>query len=409
MGKISGIQIQNFGSLKSVKLGKVYSDPTSVKDLSNIIAIIGKNGTGKSTLADSFGFIADCFDKDVESACDANGRGGYEKIISQGVRDPIRFQIYYRESSNSQPITYELAIGLDNNQRPVVVEERLRQRRHGTSFGRPLSFLHLKYGKGFAFKGIEGGADDETGVEEGDKTDVILSDPRKLGIVTLGELSDHPRIELFKNFIKSWYLCYFSPGAAREIPNAGPQQYLDKFGKNLNNVAQFMERDDPNKFRRILNDIQTKIPGIEAISSEKMPNGQLVLKFKESGFKDYFYSQKMSDGTLKLVAYYLLLNEKSPRSLVFIEEPENGLYHQYLAELAIEMKKNAGKGFNKQLFITTHSPFFVNALTPDEVWVLEKQKNGFTQVKRASSYEFVESLAAEGAELGDLWYSQYFD
>ena len=53
-----------------------------------------------------------------------------------------------------------------------------------------------------------------------------------------------------------------------------------------------------------------------------LQNGQLVLEFFEEGFNEPFYSQKMSDGTLKLFAYYLLLHEKDARPLVFIEEPD---------------------------------------------------------------------------------------
>ena len=116
----------------------------------------------------------------------------------------------------------------------------------------------------------------------------------------------------------------------------------------------------------------------------------------------------MSDGTLKLFAYYLLLHEKNPRQLVFIEEPENGLYHQYLGTLADEMVKNAGTGFSKQLFITTHSPFFVNSLNPENVWVLTKGEDGFSTIKRASEYPFVKELSEEGVAVGDMWYSRYF-
>jgi predicted ATPase len=116
----------------------------------------------------------------------------------------------------------------------------------------------------------------------------------------------------------------------------------------------------------------------------------------------------MSDGTLKLFAYYLLLHERTPRQLVFIEEPENGLYHHYLTELAGEMRKNVGTGFSKQLFVTTHSPFFINALLPDDVWVLKKEENGFSTVKRASEYEYVKNMTEEEVSLGDLWYSKYF-
>ena len=100
--------------------------------------------------------------------------------------------------------------------------------------------------------------------------------------------------------------------------------------------------------------------------------------------------------------------KKNPRQLVFIEEPENGLYHQYLSMLAEEMLKSVGTGFSKQLFVTTHSPFFVNALSPDHVWVLTKGENGFSSIKRASEYDFVKELSEEGVPLGDMWYSRYF-
>ena len=407
MGRIAGIQIKNYGSLKKIKLGKLLSDNKG-KELTNMNAIIGQSGTGKSTLADAFGFLADCLEKGVEVACDLNGRGGYEKIISQGSEESLEFEIYYRETSNEPPITYELSIGLDKYERPIVGKERLRQRRANEKHGRPLSFLYLEYGKGVAFKGINSGFSEEENQEIGDKVDVELADPRQLGIVTLGELREHPRIVKFKNFLKNWYLCYFSPTAAREIPNAGPQKYLNRLGNNVNNVAQFLYREDPKDFSKVLKNIQTKLPGIQEIRPIKLQNGQLVLEFLETGFTRPFYSQKMSDGTLKLFAYYLLLHEKDARPLVFIEEPENGLYHKYLADLALQMKNSIKGTYSKQLFITTHSPFFVNSLSPEEVWVLEKQNDGFSTITRASEYQYVKQLCQSEVELGDLWYSDYF-
>lgn len=407
MGRIVGIRIKNYGSLKDVKMGKLLSDKSG-KELASVNAIIGQSGTGKSTLADAFGFLADCLEKGVEEACDLNGRGGFEKIISQGSAEPIEFEIYYREKSNDAPITYELSIGLDKNSRPIVEKERLRQRRQKERYGRPMSFLFLEHGKGYAFKGINSGFLEEENKEVGDKVDVELVGPRQLGIVTLGELKEHPRIVKFKNFLKNWYLCYFSPASAREITNSGPQKYLNRLGNNINNVAQFLHREDPKEFIKVLKNIQTKLPDISSIKPVKLQNGQLVLEFLEDGFKNPFYSQKMSDGTLKLFAYYLLLNEKDARPLVFIEEPENGLYHKYLADLALQMKNSIKSPYAKQLFVTTHSPFFVNALSPDEVWVLEKKEDGFSVITRASEYNFVKQLNDEGIELGDLWYSDYF-
>lgn len=388
-------------------MGRLLFDATE-KELTNMNAIIGQSGTGKSTLADAFGFLADCLEKGAETACDLNNRGGYEKIVSQGAKGSIEFEIYYRETSNEPPITYELSIGIDKNDRPVVEKERLRQRRANERYGRPMSFLFLEYGKGFAFKGNNSGLREEDNMEIGEKVDVELADPRQLGIVTLGELREHPRIVKFKNFLKNWFLCYFSPTAAREIPNAGPQKYLNRLGNNVNNVAQFLYRENPKDFEKVLKSIQTKLPGIQEIKPIKLQNGQLVLEFLEQGFREPFYSQKMSDGTLKLFAYYLLLYEKDARPLVFIEEPENGLYHKYLADLASQMKNSIKGTYSKQLFITTHSPFFVNSLSPEEVWVLEKKENGFSIVTRASEFKHVKQLCESDIELGDLWYSDYF-
>lgn len=407
MGKILGIEIKNYGSLKYIKMGKLFSDQSGT-ELGNMVAIIGPSGNGKSTLADAFGFISDCLSTDVESACDANNRGGYDQLISQGSGDPIHFEIYYKENSNSRPITYELTIAQDTLGRPYVKEERLRQRRANQKNGRPLSFLYLVEGKGYAFVGADGGQSEDGSVVEGERIEVELADTRKLGIVTLGAMKQYSRIELFLDFLKSWYLCYFTPDAARQIQTAAPAPYLNRTGSNLNNVAQYMYRENPKEFKKILEEIQTKIPNIQKIEPVKLKNGQMVLEFWQRGFKEPFFSQRMSDGTLKLFAYYLLLHEHNPRQLVFVEEPENGLYHQYLANLAIEMRRSVSKGYEKQLFVTTHSPFFVNALSPEQVWVLEKQADGFSTAKQASTYHLVQDMVDEGAMVGDLWYSEYF-
>jgi len=366
-------------------MGKLFSHQQGAP-LSNMVTIIGPSGSGKSTIADAFGFIADCLDRGVEEACDMNNRGGFRQLVSQGSDGVIRFELYYRETDDAKPITYELSIALDENNRPYVMDERLSQRVGKT--GWPQSFLNLHEGVGYAFEGTDGWQDEDgTVTGQGRKVDVKLADRRKLAVSTYGAMAQYDRIVDFMHFLRSWYLCYFTPDAARQMQFAAPQEHLNTTGSNLNNVAQYMYRDNPKAFAQILKEIQTKLPGIEKIEPKNMENGQMVLKFLEKGFDEPFYSQHMSDGTLKLFAYYLLLHEQSPRQLVFIEEPENGLYHQYLTELAREMRSNVGNGFSKQLFVTTHSPFFVNALAPEDVWVLSKGEDGFSGIKRAADYD----------------------
>lgn len=208
MGKIEGIKIQNYGALKDIVLGKTRTNQ-NVRSLGNLVAVIGPSGNGKSTLADAFGFIADCLEMGVEAACDANQRGGFENLISQGATEPIAFELYYRESSNTRPITYELEIDLDKMGRPYVKKERLRQR--VKSYGWPRSFMYLQDGVGYAFEGNDDGGQNDDGSIIGKKVEVQLTDIRKPGIVTLGAMKQYDRIEKFLSFLKSWYLCYFSP------------------------------------------------------------------------------------------------------------------------------------------------------------------------------------------------------
>jgi predicted ATPase len=195
MGKIEGIRIENYGSLKSICLGKTLSRQKN-KPLSNLVTIIGPSGAGKSTIADAFGFIADCLEKGVEEACDLNNRGGFERLVSQNANAPIRFEIYYKETNSSSPITYELAINLDKKKRPFVQEERLRQRLPNKRYGRPRSFLNITGGEGYAFIGNESGINEKGEIEgkDGDKVDVKLSDIRKLGVSTYGAMSEYTRI-----------------------------------------------------------------------------------------------------------------------------------------------------------------------------------------------------------------------
>ncbi len=326
----------------------------------------------------------------------------------------IEFEIYYRESANERPITYELSIGVDKSGRPRVANERLRQRRRGQKTGRPFSFLELKDGSGKVWSGedlSENEDSDEVLLEESNSTHKVeLDSDEKLAISTLGNLKDHPRISKFRKFIEGWYLSYFTPESARDLPRVGAQKHLNRLGDNLGNFVQFMENEHPKKLRKVLEEISSKIPGIEKIKTEKSPDGRLLLKFWSEGFKNPFYAQQMSDGTLKMFAYMLLLEDPDPAPFICIEEPENGLYHKLLDSLVDEFRESAsGRKGGSQLFVTTHQPYLVDALSPKEVWVLEKQHDGFSVLTRASDYPGVVEMFEEGLPLGSLWYSDHID
>lgn len=409
MPQIEGFRVQNYRALRDITLGKVSSQSEQTP-LTPFTVVIGKNGAGKSTLFDAFGFVSDCLTLDVEAACDAKQRGGFDRLRSSGVTEPIRFEIYYREAQNERPISYELAIDIDGSGRPYVSYEVLKQRRQNQKYGRPYPFLRLEKGKGHVWAGEEALEPEHTGEEDNTRQAIEITDLRRLGISTLGTLKEHPRITRFRDFLRGWYLSYFHPDAARGLPTSGPQKHLNVHGDNIANVVQYMEREYPSRFQLILQRIAQKIPGIKSIDTHVTEDKRVLLRFGAGGFRDPFYSQQMSDGTLKIFAYLLLLEDPSPPPFICIEEPENGLYHQLLDVLAREFRSHAGgKKNDPQVFVTTHQPYFVDALSPKEVWILEKQASGFSSVKRASDVPGVSELVEEGLPLGGLWYSDYLD
>ena len=191
---------------------------------------------------------------------------------------------------------------------------------------------------------------------------------------------------------------------------AGAQAKLARHGDNLGNVIQFMEREYPKKFKEILNKISQRIPGIQKIDTMKTPDGRLLIRFNDRGFKEPFYAQLMSDGTLKVYAYMILLADPNPSPFICIEEPENGLYHKLLEVFVRELREETKRSKNAlQIFVTTHQPYLVDALQPNEVWILRKQEDGFSTIQRASDIELVDNLCKEGLPLGGLWYSDYLD
>jgi predicted ATPase len=404
MAILEGIRIQNYRALKDVTFGQTFENRRNAEVLPRLMAVIGANGVGKSTLLDALGFIGDCLNEGVESACDKPHRGGFERLRTLGVTEPIQFEIRYRQAKGERPISYGLQIDMDKRGRVSVVYERLRQRRFGEANGQPYTFLELINGSGYAWTGEE-----ISGIEGKERTSINMSDRQVLGISTLGTLVDHPRISQFRSFLGGWYLSYFVPELARSQPMAGAEPHLNRKGDNLAKYLQFLERQQPANLKKALDWISTRIPGLEGITSVKAPDGRLLLEFQAKGYEGKpFYQQDMSDGSLKLLAYMLLMEDPDPAPLIGIEEPENGLHHQLLDLLAQELQGFAQKLRGPQVLVTTHSPNFVDALTPYEVWILNKAADGYSTLTRAADLKGVKELYKEGIPMGSLWYSNHF-
>jgi len=145
---------------------------------------------------------------------------------------------------------------------------------------------------------------------------------------------------------------------------------------------------------------------VTRVEAKATEDGRLVLRFQDGSFKDPFIARYVSDGTIKMFAYLLLLYDPRPHPLLAVEEPENQLYPELMQELAEEFRYYARRG--GQVFVSTHSPDFLNGVRLDEIYWLVKRE-GFTTVRRASDDENLRSLVEAGDLPGALWRQGLFE
>lgn len=375
--RIEYLKVQNFRALGEVEF----------KDLKPLTVLLGPNGSGKSTVFDVFAFLAECFELGLRRAWDKRGRA--KELKTRGADGPVLIEIKYKE--NQYPtITYHLAVD-ERGGAPVVVEEWLQWRRGQT--GKPFRFLDYREGQGRAVSG-------ELPDEKDRRVEIPLNSPDLLAVNALGQFAEHPRVAALREFITGWHVSYLSADSARGQPEAGPQERLAKTGDNLANVIQYLAEQHSARLDHIFTVLRQRVPRIERVLAEPMPDGRLLLQIKDAPFSQPVLARFASDGTLKMLAYLVLLYDPTPPPFIGIEEPENFLHPRLLPELAEECRAASER---TQLLATTHSPFFLNGLRPEEVRVLWRDEQGYTQTRRAADLPGVCEFVEQGALLGHLW------
>ncbi len=382
--RIEQLTVKNYRALADLQL----------KNLTPLTVFLGPNGSGKSTIFDVFAFLSECFLVGLRKAWDKRNR--FKELRTRGTEGPIVIELKYRERPDSPIITYHLAID-ENSKGPFVAEEWLRWKRG--SRGRPFNFLDFKQGTGEV---VTGDMPDETD----QRVTESLASSEMLAVNTLGQFSKNPRVDALRRFITSWYLSYLSADSTRSVPDAGPQERLSATGDNLPNVIQYLKEQHPARLETILKTLSRRVPRLERVEADLMADGRLLLQIKDAPFEKPILAKFASDGTLKLLAYLTVLYDPDPPHMIGIEEPENQLHPRLLLELAEECRKATS---HTQLLVTTHSPYYVNGLRPEELWVLYRDEKGHTKARRAADMKKVTSFMEEGALLGQLWMEGHFE
>jgi predicted ATPase len=390
--QIESIEVKNYRLFRDAKL----------TNIPRLCVLVGANGTGKSTLFDVFSFLKDSLAMNVSKA--VSKRGGYKELASRGfASEPIEISMQFRMeiTGYDRLVTYILKLEPDKTGRPIIAREVLRYKRGAN--GKPYHFLDFTYGKGYSIINEEDFSKPDENLKREEQE---LDSPDILAIKGLGQFERFKAASTFRLMIENWHISDFHVSEARPSQEDGFAEHLSTRGENLAVVSNYLFEHYPENFKRVLDSMRARVPGVSVVEPKQTEDGRLVLRFQDGSFKDPFIARHVSDGTIKMFAYLILLNDPKPFPLLAVEEPENQLYPELLSELAEEFRAYAHRG--GQVFISSHSPDFLNALTLAEIYCLRKD-SGFTKVTCANDSRNLKALFDAGDLPGYLWKQGLFE
>lgn len=377
-------------------------------ELTNLPAycvFVGRNGTGKTSLFRVFAFLKNCLAKNVRIALNQEGgRNGLREVLSRGHNgEDLEIEIQFRLeiAGTNRKVTYRLEIGENKASRVVVKREILRYKR-GES-GAPFHFIDFREGKGTAVNNEE---DFDKADKDLEREPQTLESPDTLAIKGLGQFERFKAATAFRQLIENWHVSDFHINLARGDKEDSEGNHLSESGDNLPAVARRLFEEHPKLFDGIKYKMAERVPGVADIDVVITEDGRLLMKYKDGAFEDPFIDKNVSDGTIKMFAYLVLLSDPKPHPILCVEEPENQLYPRLMEPLAEEFLQYAERG--GQVFVSTHSPDFLNSIPLESIYWLEKIE-GATTIHRAADFPQLKNLERAGDKPGVLWKQGFFN
>lgn len=392
---IENLRIKNFKALQDVRL----------QNIPQLSVFVGRNGTGKTTLFRVFAFLKNCLKNNVRSALNSEGgRMGFKEVVTRGYEnEAIEIEIGCRLliQGRSRLVTYLLLIREENGY-PYIEREILRYKRG--RHGAPYHYLDFSRGEGEVVTNEEDFDEEQKTLNrERQKLDA----PDILAIKGLGYFGQQFKAaSAFRQLIENWHVSDFHISEARGKKDDEDASHLSSSGDNLPAVARHLYENQREIFDRIVEKMKARVPGIEQVEVKPTDDGGLIMRYGDGAFKEPFIDRNVSDGTIKMFAYLVLLDDPKPFPILCVEEPENQLYPELMTVLAEEFIQYAERG--GQVFVSTHSPEFLDAIELSSIYWLEKDK-GTTTLHRASDFELLQSLNREGDPPGALWLQGLFN
>ncbi|MDZ7262705.1 MAG: AAA family ATPase [candidate division KSB1 bacterium] len=372
---IKHLRIKNYKSLEDLSL-----------ELQPLMVFVGPNNAGKSNILDCFQFLADLVrfggyaDRDPVVAA----RGGFPVLVFNGEIDrKIQIELSGEiklNNENSRHYRYFISIA-------------------GTEYGRyrlERETFTIKLPSGeerlileFPSEGETARVWDEDGTQKGG----IGAGPQGSYLFHFRNVKVYPILGRFAQQVMNWRIFNFAPQVVQHSAPVQPVAIPDPLGTDLASVLHALQSQYPKVYQELVESLQ-------ALMTPPMEGGKTFIQLGERELAVSIPSVALADGTLKVLSLLSLLYSPALPGLIGIEEPENHLHVGLMEWVASKLKVLSE---TTQLLVTTHSPYLLNFLDPEDVVIIEK-KEGRTQFRYAKDFEGIKE-AVRALGLGELFYS----
>lgn len=393
--RLTYLRIKNYRALRDVEL----------HDLTPLTVFIGPNGSGKSTILDALAFLAEAVSGNLQQAWQDRNR--FAGMQTRGSEETIQLTIRAQWLPSEPDMTYHVELDekdgklmlLDEWVKSGTDDRKIFKASHIAPKARRWSEITSEVYKSEHPIEVDGK------YPEYGRMLVETSTSLMLGFAFIFNQQLSRQLSPLRALIESYRYIHLTDDHLKGYSDAGPREKLSANGDNLPNVLYYLHTKHPEALARVTEKLRSWVPGLADIVTEITSDERLLLRFKDAYFEKPLPAQYMSEGTMRLAALLTLLYEPNAIGLLGLEEPENELHPRLLPRLAEELIKATE---TRQLLVASHSPFLLDALEPEQVWILDRGADGYTQATRTADIPQVKELVEDGSPLGYLWTSNFF-
>lgn len=387
---ISRIRAYNFLSLRDVEV-----------ELSKLSVFVGPNASGKSNIIKALMLLGNHARRGCPVGVEGSGPLPFTDLV-HNYDNYSSIDLRVEIPHNSDVVAYDIKVRADGYEEKVSMRDGVTYRNTGYGPDRPLPRYVTNAG------------------EEKSASGVILSVMVDLRYPGPPETAERRTVTLYESVLKGpppdahesihivsralrglrafrldpTYLRFAS--SITEAPDVGYR------GEGLARFLLYLYLERRRDFERVEEVVRSLVPEVEEVVPH-VEGTNVEVWLRSKGLRMPLRPGFVSDGTIRLVAIAALLYAGLP--VVAIEEPENHV-HPYLLEALVDLARRSPS----QVIFTTHSPYLLDYLKPEEVYVVGKV-GAETRVKSLVETEDVEAVRKfleEGGTLGEAWFSRVF-